>query len=77
MTPQGRGSQPGHGNQAVTPASVLARTGNAAAAAAGKALFPVFDTLANAVIGDNPELVDALRYAECRLVYALSSCMSL
>ncbi len=47
-----------------TPASqLLLRTGNAAAAAAmgaGKALFPVFDTLANNVIGDNPELVHEL-----------------
>lgn len=33
----------------------------AVVAGAGKALFPMFDTLANSVIGDNPHLLEELR----------------
>ena len=34
-----------------------------AAAGAGKALFPMFDSLATNMMGDNPQLVAHLRYA--------------
>lgn len=59
----GAGVTPG---MRVTPASqLLARTGTAAAAAAagaGKALFPMFEHLANNMIGgDNPALLEELK----------------
>lgn len=58
---------PGGPRAASTPGSqLLLRTGNAAAAAAagaGKALMPMFDSLSNFVgMGNNQELLEELRW---------------
>ncbi|KAL6759860.1 hypothetical protein V8C86DRAFT_2565909 [Haematococcus lacustris] len=54
----------GTGGRLTPTSQLLARTSTAAVAAAagaGKALFPLLDSLANNMIGDNPHLVEELR----------------
>lgn len=60
-----------------TPTSMLIGAGNLAFGAAGKALAPMFDTIANNMIGDNPQLLDALRRAEQEVAYLRSENASL
>ena len=65
LPPAAKGRTPGPGAYGLaTPSQMLLKTGSAAAAAAGKALFPVLDSLANSVIGDNPALLEEIRCDE-------------
>ncbi|GFH10043.1 uncharacterized protein HaLaN_05286 [Haematococcus lacustris] len=60
----------GTGGRLTPTSQLLARTSTAAVAAAagaGKALFPLLDSLANNMIGDNPHLVEELRRTQCQM----------